>query len=327
MQELKAKTTLLSALGDAEGEIYGKQDIEDALRRSLLAYSTYFPALRNMGQATLVEPCMTGATSLTIIGGFPAPGKAFTLGYGSTISETITIATVEFTPFSTYSITLTAPIVNSYYAGMLVSPQGNTQPSIGLQMVQGVDTYQLPLDFIEVEPESWSIAIGERPTYKAQDNYYDETQVIFNRLNSTGYGRSQGWSTFSGYGYPLYGNPFAQPSVSGLTPSDLVFQFLPGDIPFLSLNTPSPSNTLLTFQYYGIQIWPTISNDKAEIISLYAQYAALEARASVYLYGGDVEVEDYKEVNSNIGKILLAQANAALKKWNAYVQRPYITAG
>ena len=205
---------------------------------------------------------------------------------------------------------------------------GQTQPVLGLQLNPNQDTYQLPLDFLAVEPASWSVAVGERPSYRVTDAYYDESQVLFGRLNSTGYGRSQGWSTYSGAGYPIYGNAFAQPSKSGLNTDELVFDFTVGDISFMRMSSPATTSYLLTFNYYGVQHFCSIPNSELEAISLYAQYVCLLSRANGTLARGDVEIEDYKEVNSKIAAGYKAQAMEAYTRWADLVKyRVYCTAG
>ena len=114
MQTTTAKTTLLSALNDPQGSTYSNQDIEAALNRSLIAYSYYFPAERAMGQGTLVSSVKSGSTSFEMIGGFPAVGTTYTIGYGSFASENCTVTSVEYTPFNTYNITISAPLANQY---------------------------------------------------------------------------------------------------------------------------------------------------------------------------------------------------------------------
>jgi hypothetical protein len=336
MQYINIKKQLLSGLGDTAQAYYTDDDLDVAIQRSVSAYSQYFPSLKALGTCVFTKPVATGSTTFEMIGGFPAAGVVYILGYGSPVNEQITVSSVAYTEWNTTIITTTTEVINAYYPGMLVSlvPSTTGTPVLGLQLEANQDTYQLPLDFLRVDAPSFSIAIGDRAYYKQSNAYYDESEAIFNRLNASGYGMSQGWAAGGSGGYPgafpTSGGAIPNPFQTGVLGSGgaTVYNFILGDFPFVQI-TPVPLGTnLLTFKYYGLQTLATLSNDLMEIVVLYAIYAAAQAKAQQFLERGDTKTEDYTETNSKIAATMQSLAESAHSKWMTLgPSRPYITSG
>jgi hypothetical protein len=198
--------------------------------------------------------------------------------------------------------------------------------TLGLALVAGQDTYQLPRDFLQVDQASFDVAIGLKCTLDRSISFYDAIYQITGNLSGVGSGSSMGF----GVGY--VGASMANQIPGGYPGAGagcMVFRFVLGDYPQLVI-MPVPQLTLtLDFWYNASHIAQTVPDQYFEDLMNYAIYAAVSGREAYFasqLSGEDVGA--YKHMTDKTAAALNKTAETAHKHWERrFVYRAYMTSG
>ena len=248
-------------------------DNEAATVGALLAYSRYRPALRRMGEGVLLANVAVGSSTLFALGGVWSMGQVLTLDSLGVAPETVTIAGLAVVdrghvdPLAVLQITVAAPVQFGHPSGALLS-----SASPGLNILAGVGTYGLPPGWIDVDRDSFDLAIGARVSQKRQAGFYDGAYQQAQNLSGLGYGMKSdfggGYGSLVAQGANFFGLPM------GLNEQQS-FDFL-SDAPARLVVKPVPERArVLDFYYQAIHVLGTVPDADAEAVTAYAAYSLL----------------------------------------------------
>lgn len=192
-----------------------------------------------------------------------------------------------------------------------------------LALVAGQDTYNLPADFISPDGESFDAAFGQDGEHRLFQSYYAILYDVSSQFAASGWGAGTTFGGVSPFGYaPVAGNMDDNPKkpVAGKA---LEFRFVRSSPPQL-LVTPAPSAAKdLDFFYQATHTMPaaaadsTVPEDDVNLVLTYAQYLACLALSTGACQVMKYELEGEKIDKSKAPGEYRANADAALKKFEA----------
>lgn len=322
---------LAIGLNDTGAEFYSPQMRVVAISEACRAYSRYRSLLRRFGTGALYQDIQIGALTLYSVGFAFAVGTVITLDSGLPWSESFTIDAVEPTGpndlliGSPLKLTLHAAATKKHIAGAFI-----TQPTLGLAIVAGQDTYNLPADWISPDFDSWTRVTGQRRPGKERESFEDGIYQFSEAIGGVGFGLSQtfrGSSSFGGgfVGVQASGGNLNVPTSQGCR----TYTFTDGTPPRLQI-TPAPTaSAVYDFQYVAQRLPQDVPDHDVDALLNRAKASAYRQRAG--LFAGGTPAFREADVAMNPGenaKALTDQAESCEKQWDIAIrQRPYITSG
>jgi hypothetical protein len=227
---------------------------------------------------------------------------------------------------ATQIITISSPTVNAHYEGCAIAPT-----AVGLSIQPGTDTYLLPRDFIDIDKESFDLAVGAKSTQRRGNSFFDSSYIIAQQLSGVGYGGASNYGPSFPSGYPIAGNPFDNPNsgVASRGTSETIFRFLRQGQPQLVI-TPVPQGATVTldFFYRGSHTIASIPDADIDAVLHYAAYVLYQGQAAALNQGGDLKIGDREQFYSKNAAQLNALAKCALEEFERRVRLvPYGVSG
>lgn len=313
---------------DDEALVFGQGDAGAAGASALRAYSRYRPILRRMGTGVLLEPVIRGAESLLVLGGPFRAGQTLTLdGLGGT-PEAVIVGGLGLhergmrDALGCLEITVASATTYAHSAGALL-----TADSPGLAIQSGVDTYALPFDWMEVDQDSFDLAIGARAAPVRQGGFFFFGGIYQQSAQLSGIGYGLRGDFGSGFGQSV-GTPAG---LFGL-PADATNQIrylFHSDLPPRLTIVPAPvEDRLLDFWYQGCHTLETVPESDGDALVAYATYVALSAQSAQVARLEDRVAGDERALYSKSREGLNAEAQSALARFERLLaDRPFSTGG
>lgn len=330
MDSLEFDSTLASQLGDEDGIIYSVNLRNTSANSAVREYSRHRPLQRRITSGNIWVDVESGETQLKVIGGIFNPNDNVVLSAYLPEQETAQIKSIvpsrsdDRKEASIALITLFNPLTNTHYGGSTIE---NVIP--GLVLVPDQPTYVLPMDFYQLEQETFNIAIGVRDTVRKQGGFYDEAYSNSNQYSGQGIsGKIDIGPIFPGQ-FPITSDPNLFPSPILQVAEGTTFTVKKFSRSILTVDPPPEAIGTLVFDYLGQHVISTIPDADIECVMQYAQGKCLMARAAK-LAGQDDDWQegDTKEITSSPGRELRTQAKAAFDFFNEqFRRRPYAVSG
>jgi len=312
---------LMSSLDDPTGSKFGDDARASAIALAIREYSRYVPVQRRIGAGILQDSLAPGDTSITVTGGPWSVGDLVKVGLGAS-QETLTLTAVE--PDTSYPVPLGAPTRITFGAATKTNARGAyvTKPTVGLQILAGVDTYELPADFVSPDQESLDIAIGAKALVKKTSSYYDSSYTNAMRLVGPTPNASQ--NVRGAIPYPGYWrNPNAN-----ILPSGVTFRFSLAGQPILQITPVPVADLTLDFYYNAQQTVETIPDADLDAIIDLCAAKALSQRAVTLGRQGSYKEGDESVDLAKAADALQEQAKMRQEKFDRYFRfRPYAVGG
>ncbi len=313
---------LAASLDDLAGESYSDDARQAAILLAIREYSRYVPVLRRLGCGITLNALAVGGTSIIATGGMFNVGEQIIVGLG-TNAETCTISAVS--PDASYGLDLGAPtqltvgaLTKNHRKGTYVA-----KATIGLQIVPGVDTYELPPDFIKPDQDSLDLAVGARATIKKTSAFYDSAYLNTNRLSGPTPNTSQNvQGGIRNYQNNPNGGGFAQ------NPSEVLYRFSLSGLPILTIYPVPTANRTLDFYYSASQTVDTVPDSDLDAIVALCTAKALSQRASAFGGQGSYKEGDEAVDGAKSAGELRMLAKEQQDKFDNYIRfRPFAQGG
>lgn len=294
-------TQISAALTSTGGVTCTAAGLQTALLLSVLAYSSYRPVLRQMGEAQTVSNAAISATSLVVVGGLFTVGQSVYVDYCGPNEYTTTISAI--TPYADQGgdasigiaaklSTITVPALPAAITeGAIVYPVPVSNNS-GLQLTVNRERYRLPGDFVRPDQDSLDTALGMKSSVNRGQGFYDAAYSIGSLYSQVGYGQRTDFGAGYASGYPIVGNPYNNPNGAPgqVPPGTTVLRFLLQSNPTLVISPPPGQSWWLNFYYFGCHVPASIPAHDADAVISYALYSVFNALASDFAGQGGVTV-------------------------------------
>lgn len=282
---------LRRSLGDNCGDGYDEQLRFGAIATALREYSRFVPLLRRMGTGVLSDATAAGAIELLVTGGPFAVGDIVKIGLGASM-ETRTISAVA--PDQTSGNEVGSGTIITVAALTFAHRQGEfiTRATVGLLLVAGVDTYELPSDFIGPDLDSLDLAIGSRATIKKGNGFFDAA-----------YTNSNNYSGPMPNPRPNYGGAtvnYSNPNMGVFGPSGMetLYRFTMAGTPILTISPAPAASRTLDIYYQAQQTVDTVHDSDLDAVLHLCKAEAVSARATTLGELGSWSEGSVKENNS-----------------------------
>ena len=281
MNAIRFDTYLANAVSDPTGTVYPPSARALAAQEAVRAYSRYVPLTRPIGSGAVWQRAASGQNVILSVGTIFTPGQQIVIDPTFPWNETVTVQSIAPYPDSgpnagnPLQITLTGNLVGSHEAGALiygVNPLSTGQATIynGLNTIIGQAQYQMPLDFLDVERDTFDVAIGLKPLTRADTFYspYPPTEA----LSGVGIGQTMQFGFSLGWlGWPTGWQANAGAGLLINQPWETEAVFTGDQYQVLNI-TPFQSVVTLQFLYYAQQQLETVSDSNIDVLCGYAEY-------------------------------------------------------
>lgn len=283
---------LASSLGDEitapgqNGAVYTYARRLQATIRAIREYSRYRPKMRRYGTANVFGNFASGVNFIVMVGGTFNPNDKITLDPFTPSSEQVIVqSVVQYTPVDFTTSLATSNLIEVTFTTNTTFAHNDgafaTKPQPGLVTAANQDTYYLPLDWIEVDQNSFDLSFGVKLTEKADDGFYDASYYIARQLSGFGFGSSSNYGVGNPFGYAISGDPFNNPAGApggGLGGGVIALTILKSDSSQLIIQPTPTGDATFDFFYYGGHTVATTPLSDEEPILTYAEYSAISAR-------------------------------------------------
>lgn len=322
-------------LGDPSNVTYSAALNQASMCLAVRAYARWRPLLRSFGTGVIYSNATAGDDSIQVVGGTFAVGQQLQIVdmFGMESPFTITGMSVG-TPIENWmgvpiQLTLSRNLAYNHAAGVFV---GLSNP--GLPIVQGLQYYPLPPDFVQFDQLTWDLANGQRFYVENFVSFYDGVYLYSELLDGRGYGNTQTYQSSSG-GWPLVGGGafIGIPDGTGFNPPgqatfQTVLEVQPGNPPLLYMNPPQQQAALWQFNYYATHQPETVPDADFDAVMDAARAVATEAQWQIL--AGLMDLRDIRQdmkpsANANA---MMAVAEQAMKQFDIKVRkRPFMVTG
>ena len=292
-------------------------------------YSRIKPLRRRFGTGNTVNAALATQDTLYVAGGPFQQGDTITIDAYSPNSETFTVSSSANASDAAeqlgtiQKIVLSDALVNNHPSGAFVA-----RNTLGLSAIEGQDTYWLPLDFIDIEENSFDLAFGIKSAAQRINTFWGGTDYA-NLLGGAGWGTASNYlatNTFFNMPVPI---PFSSAGLPN-PGRGMVTTYTFYDGPPHLVISPAPSGTggPFAFDYLATHIPETISDYHIEALVAYAAYTCYVAREGA-LAGTPSYKADYRELFSHLSAGAMQKAaERALDDWyNRLAARPILVSG
>jgi hypothetical protein len=283
-----------------------------------------------MGTGNLVNTVKATQDTIYLAGGPFQVNDTITLEPYTPLSETFTINSIVNAPDAPEQMTtiqkvqLSAPLLNDHGAGSYL-----LNGTLGLRVIDGQDTYWLPLDWMDVEGNSFDIAFGLKTSAQRVNTFWSGADYTM-LLSGASWGVASNYlatSTFFNLPIPI---PFSTegwptPGIGMLLVTTYTFYDGP---PHLVIDPMRLSGGDFQFDYFASHIPETIPDYRIEALVAYAAYTCYVARQGI-LAGQPSYKQDYRELFSHLSAAAMEKAAArALEDWCIRLaERPILYGG